>query len=199
MHGAGDRGHRRAGALSRASGRGPVPGDGLQGRIRGRAAACRRVLRAGVLPHVAAVDHPHRPGTGRRNKIAIPGWLALPLFRVLRKGKVLRGTALDPFGYQAERKAERALIEQYIADLHDVLAELRPETMATAVSLASLPDTIPGLRTGERQRTHQGRGSAGGSAGRFAGDTGCRDGGGIDRQRVTIPIHHMNRPPVSMS
>ena len=51
----------------------------------------------------------------------------------------------DPFGYQSERKAERALIEQYIADLHDVLAELRPETMATAVSLASLPDTIRGF------------------------------------------------------
>jgi indolepyruvate ferredoxin oxidoreductase len=83
--------------------------------------------------------------TGRRNKIAIPGWLGSPLFRLLRRGKALRGTALDPFGYQEERKAERALIEQYIADLREVLATLRPETMETAVSLASLPDMIRGF------------------------------------------------------
>jgi indolepyruvate ferredoxin oxidoreductase len=83
--------------------------------------------------------------TGRRNKIAIPGWLALPLFRLLRRGKAVRGTALDLFGYQTERKAERALIEQYITDLRSVLATLRPETLETAVNLASLPDAIRGF------------------------------------------------------
>jgi indolepyruvate ferredoxin oxidoreductase len=83
--------------------------------------------------------------TGRRNKVAIPGWLALPLFRVLRLGKAFRGTALDLFGYQVERKAERALIEQYIGDLRRALTVLRPETMGTAVSLASLPDSIRGF------------------------------------------------------
>jgi indolepyruvate ferredoxin oxidoreductase len=83
--------------------------------------------------------------TGRRNKIAIPGWLGLPLFGLLRHGKILRGTALDLFGYQHERKAERALIEQYIKDLHGVLAMLRPEMMATAINLASLPETIRGF------------------------------------------------------
>jgi indolepyruvate ferredoxin oxidoreductase len=83
--------------------------------------------------------------TGRQNKVAIPGWLALPLFRLLRRGKAVRGTALDPFGYQAERKAERASIEHYIADLRTALAGLRPETMETAVSLASLPDSIRGF------------------------------------------------------
>ena len=81
--------------------------------------------------------------TGRRNKAAIPGWLALPLFRLLRHGKVLRGTALDLFGYQAERVAERALIEQYIADLR--LAVARPADIETAMALATLPDTIRGF------------------------------------------------------
>jgi indolepyruvate ferredoxin oxidoreductase len=85
------------------------------------------------------------PRTGRRNKIAIPGWLALPLFRLLRRARSVRGTALDLFGYQAERQAERALIEQYIADLRSALATLRAETLATAVGLASLPDTIRGF------------------------------------------------------
>ncbi len=54
--------------------------------------------------------HRFDPATGRRGKIAIPGWFALPLFRVLRHGKVLRGTVLDLFGRQAERVWERALI-----------------------------------------------------------------------------------------
>ncbi len=92
-------------------------------------------------PLIARID----PRTGRRNKIAIPGWLASPLFRVLRRGKAVRGTVLDPFGYQAERKAERALIEQYIADLRAALAALRPDTIGTVMSLASLPDTIRGF------------------------------------------------------
>jgi indolepyruvate ferredoxin oxidoreductase len=83
--------------------------------------------------------------TGRRNKIAIPGWLALPLFRLLQRGKAVRATRLDAFGYQAERKAERALIEQYIADMRTALATLSPATLETAVSLASLPDTIRGF------------------------------------------------------
>ena len=57
-------------------------------------------------PLIARID----PATGRPRKMAMPGWLALPLFRVLRHGKVLRGTRFDPFGWQAERRQERALI-----------------------------------------------------------------------------------------
>jgi indolepyruvate ferredoxin oxidoreductase len=83
--------------------------------------------------------------TGRRGKVAVPGWLALPLFRVLRHGKVLRGTALDLLGMQAERRAERALIEQYTRDLRSALAVLSPATLDTAVGLAELPDTIRGF------------------------------------------------------
>ncbi len=83
--------------------------------------------------------------TGRRRKIAIPGWLALPLFRALRHGKRVRGTPLDPFGYQAERRSESALIIQYAADLRRVLAALRTDNMQTAVALAELPDQIRGF------------------------------------------------------
>jgi indolepyruvate ferredoxin oxidoreductase len=85
------------------------------------------------------------PATGRRKKVAIPGWIALPLFRLLRHGKRLRGTGFDPFGSQAERQAERALIEQYEGDLRTVVAALRPETLDAAVGLASLPDLIRGF------------------------------------------------------
>ncbi len=92
-------------------------------------------------PLVARID----PNTGRRRKIAIPGSVALPLFRVLRHGKVIRGTALDPFGYQTERRQERALIQQYIADLRTVLAALTRDNLTTAVALAELPDQIRGF------------------------------------------------------
>src|SRR5262249_23557324 len=85
------------------------------------------------------------PATGRRRKIPLPGWLALPLFRVLRHGRHLRGTVFDLFGRQAERRSERALIQQYIGDLHTALAVLRPETLDVAVAIAQLPDMIRGF------------------------------------------------------
>ncbi len=60
-------------------------------------------------PLITGID----PATGRRRKLAIPGWAAMPLLRALRHGKRLRGTALDLFGRQTERRWERALLEQY--------------------------------------------------------------------------------------
>jgi indolepyruvate ferredoxin oxidoreductase len=84
------------------------------------------------------------PATGRRRKIAVPGRLALPLFRILRHGKMLRGTPLDPFGWQAERREERALIGEYEADLAQALAGLTVATLETAAALAALPDKVRG-------------------------------------------------------
>ncbi len=92
-------------------------------------------------PLVSRID----PATGRRRKSAIPGWVALPLFRVLRHGKRLRGTALDLFGRQPERQWERALIGQYQADLRRVIDGLRPDNLDAAVALAEIPDLIRGF------------------------------------------------------
>ena len=86
------------------------------------------------------------PATGRPRKVAMPGWLALPLFRVLRHGKVLRGTRLDPFGALAERaQGTRVARILYCRSARGGLAALRPETLDTAVALAELPDTIRGF------------------------------------------------------
>ena len=92
-------------------------------------------------PLIARMDN----ATGRRRKVAVPGWIALPLFRVLRLGRLVRGSVLDLFGRQAERQAERALIEQYIGDLRTAVAALRPDTQDAALGLATLPDTIRGF------------------------------------------------------
>ena len=85
------------------------------------------------------------PATGRRRKIAVAGRIALPLFRLLRHGKVLRGTPLDVFGWQHERRTERAFARRYEADIRAVLKGVRPETMAAAMELAELPMGVRGF------------------------------------------------------
>ncbi|NIR60001.1 MAG: hypothetical protein GWO02_10985, partial [Gammaproteobacteria bacterium] len=52
------------------------------------------------------------PATGVPRKRAFGAWV-LPVFRLLARLKGLRGTGLDPFGWTAERRAERALIGEY--------------------------------------------------------------------------------------
>ncbi len=92
-------------------------------------------------PLIAGTD----PATGRRRKLAIPGRIALPLFRILRHGKALRGTPLDLFGWQAERRAEQDFARQYERDIRDMLPRLRADTLDAAVSLAALPMAVRGF------------------------------------------------------
>ncbi|MCA0305224.1 MAG: indolepyruvate ferredoxin oxidoreductase family protein [Proteobacteria bacterium] len=83
------------------------------------------------------------PVTGRLLKQAFGGWV-FGAFRVLAKFKRLRGTALDPFGHTAERKAERALIADYERLVAELLEGLTAERHALAVRLAAVPDEIRG-------------------------------------------------------
>ena len=85
------------------------------------------------------------PATGRRKKIAISGRIALPLFRALRHGKLLRGTPLDPFGWQAERRQERQFARDTEASLDRAIAALRPDTLDSAVALADIPNQVRGF------------------------------------------------------
>ena len=77
------------------------------------------------------------PVTGVVRKLAVGGWV-LPLFALLTRLRGLRGTALDPFGYQAERRMERRLITDYEALVGELLASLSPARHALAVELAGL-------------------------------------------------------------
>jgi indolepyruvate ferredoxin oxidoreductase len=65
-------------------------------------------------------------------------------FRLLAKLKGLRGTALDVFGYTAERKGERRLIADYFATIDTLLATLDHDNHALAVEIASVPEHIRG-------------------------------------------------------
>ncbi|GGO52033.1 indolepyruvate ferredoxin oxidoreductase [Roseovarius pacificus] len=81
---------------------------------------------------------------GRPKKREFGPWLERPL-RWLSKMKRLRGTPLDPFGYTAERKMERALIRQYERDMAEVLPKLDDATHDAVVALAGLPLQIRGF------------------------------------------------------
>ncbi|MFT3718371.1 indolepyruvate ferredoxin oxidoreductase family protein [Pseudorhodoferax sp.] len=65
-------------------------------------------------------------------------------FRLLAKLKGLRGSALDPFGRSAERRAERALIAEYRASIEEVLAGLNAANHAVALDIARIPEQIKG-------------------------------------------------------
>ncbi|NHQ72986.1 indolepyruvate ferredoxin oxidoreductase family protein [Roseovarius gahaiensis] len=81
---------------------------------------------------------------GRPQKREFGPWLERPL-RLMSKLKRLRGTPLDPFGYTAERKMERALITQYERDMAEVLPKLDDATREAIVALAELPLQIRGF------------------------------------------------------
>ena len=82
--------------------------------------------------------------TGEARKMTFGRWM-LPVFRLLAKGKRLRGTAWDPFGYTRERRHERQMIAHYEMLLDEIAERLSPATHATAVALASLPLELRGF------------------------------------------------------
>jgi len=84
------------------------------------------------------------PATGEPRKIRFGAWM-LPVFRLLKGLRGLRGTAFDPFGHTAERRTERALINEYEADVERLLAKLAPANHSLAVQIASVPEDIRGF------------------------------------------------------
>ncbi|HEY4774113.1 MAG TPA: DUF6537 domain-containing protein, partial [Xanthobacteraceae bacterium] len=82
--------------------------------------------------------------TGLPRKMVFGPWV-FRLFRVLAKLRVLRGSALDPFGYTAERGAERRLIGDYEAMIEEIFAGLTPENHHLGVGLAAIPEKIRGF------------------------------------------------------
>jgi indolepyruvate ferredoxin oxidoreductase len=82
--------------------------------------------------------------TGEPRKIEFGSWM-LPIFKVLKSLRGLRGTALDLFGYTEERRTERALIAEYEETVGRVLAGLTPHNHSIALELLSLPEEIRGF------------------------------------------------------
>jgi len=81
--------------------------------------------------------------TGAPVKRSYGPWMR-PLLALLARCKGLRGTALDVFGYSAERRMERRLVAEYETTVAELEARLTPQNAALAVEIASLPATIRG-------------------------------------------------------
>ena len=93
--------------------------------------------------HLAPPILGRRDTKGRPVKTSFGPWM-MSAFRALAALKGLRGTPFDPFGYLAERKAERRALADYEALLDEMVAGLTRERHATAVALAALPEKIRG-------------------------------------------------------
>jgi len=82
--------------------------------------------------------------TGHLIKREYGPWV-MKLLPTLAGLKRLRGTALDVFGYSAERKMERALIDEYRATVETVLDGLTRDNLAIAIEIANLPQRMRGF------------------------------------------------------
>jgi indolepyruvate ferredoxin oxidoreductase len=83
------------------------------------------------------------PVTGEARKRTYGPWM-LGAMGVLAKFKGLRGTAFDIFGYSAERREERALIEEYRRVIEELLPALAAARIGLAAEIAAIPEFIRG-------------------------------------------------------
>ena len=87
---------------------------------------------------------------GRKKKIGLGPKSRVPL-KVLARGRVLRGTPLDLFGYAHVRRVERKLVEHYrtlMADLASTLTESNYDRAVDAAQAAQLVRGYEGIKLG---------------------------------------------------
>jgi indolepyruvate ferredoxin oxidoreductase len=84
------------------------------------------------------------PVTGEPRKMRFGSWM-LPVFRLLKAFRFLRGTPLDPFGRTEERRMERGLIGEYEQTLELLLGGLTPQNHALAIEIAAIPEAMRGF------------------------------------------------------
>ena len=95
------------------------------------------------------VHHLAPPGIAKKNergelvKQPFGPWMRTA-FGLLAKMKGLRGTALDVFGRTEERKMERALINEYLVCIEELLQALNAGNRALAAEIARIPEDIRG-------------------------------------------------------
>jgi len=80
---------------------------------------------------------------GRPKKRSFGPWV-MPVYRLLRRMKGLRGTPFDPMGYSAERRMERQLIQDYRRLIEGIVEKLDAHNLAPAIELARAARDIAG-------------------------------------------------------
>ncbi len=94
--------------------------------------------------HLAPPLLAKKNGEGHLIKAEYGSWV-FTAFKLMAKLKGLRGTALDIFGYTAERKMERQLIADYDAQISELVAGLNAGNVGLAADIASIPEHIRGF------------------------------------------------------
>jgi indolepyruvate ferredoxin oxidoreductase len=97
--------------------------------------------------HLGGGPLERKDASGRPLKTELSGWV-WPALRVMARLRVLRGSWLDPWRHNGERRLAQACLAQYEHDLDRIEAELaKPVTErrhALLVRLAALPDRLRG-------------------------------------------------------
>jgi indolepyruvate ferredoxin oxidoreductase len=96
------------------------------------------------------------PATGHLRKRTFGPWMFGAL-RVLARLRGLRGTRFDVFGYTAERRMERELIEEYVDQIDELISRLSPQNHSLAVEVLRLPDSIRGYGHVKERSVHAAR------------------------------------------
>ena len=84
------------------------------------------------------------PHTGEFKKSTYGPWV-FKVFKILAKGRTLRGTVWDVFGYTAERRMERQMVLDFEITMGKVLVQLTPKNHEIACQIAALPQEIRGF------------------------------------------------------
>ncbi len=90
-------------------------------------------------PFVAGTDRE----TGRPVKRAFGVWI-FTAFKALSALRRLRGTWLDPFRLEGERRAEQALLRQYLDDIEMILDRLGEASYGLLCEIARVPEQVRG-------------------------------------------------------
>ncbi|MDG2460619.1 MAG: indolepyruvate ferredoxin oxidoreductase family protein [Luminiphilus sp.] len=98
-------------------------------------------LRFHLAPPVLSKPNPK---TGKVTKREFGPWL-MPVFRILTKLRWLRGTRLDLFALNSERKLELEDLNRYQGDLTEICELLTQDNYGVAITLAQLPERLRGF------------------------------------------------------
>lgn len=90
--------------------------------------------------------------TGRPKKSVYGRWI-WPILHVLKHLRVIRGSAIDIFGYSRERQEEQKALADYLALLEKIRQGLCQANYDIGVELASIPEYIRGF--GPVRRAHR--------------------------------------------
>jgi indolepyruvate ferredoxin oxidoreductase len=93
--------------------------------------------------HMAPPLLAKRDSKGHLVKREFGPWM-MGAFRLLARLRGLRGSALDVFGYSAERRTERELIGHYRETLLGLLPTLSSDNLGQMIAWAAIPEDIRG-------------------------------------------------------